>query len=114
MSRVAIVRCEDYARAGVPMLPVVAGRRATTRQMLAYAVLLWPTSLLPVALGFAGPLYGTGAVLLGGLFVAAAVRVRRAPAGDLRPARQMFALSILDLFLLFALLVAERGLDGIG
>ena len=109
----ALYRRQEYETAGVPMLPVVAGVAATTRQMLGYAIVLWPTSLLPVALGFAGPLYGTGAAVLGGLFVVAAVRVWRAAAHDLRPARQMFALSILHLFLLYAMLLAEQGLHGI-
>ena len=109
----ALYRRQEYETAGVPMLPVVAGVAATTRQMLGYAIVLWPTSLLPVAIGFAGALYGIGAAVLGGLFVVAAVRVWRAAADDLRPARQMFALSILHLFVLFAMLLAERGLDGI-
>ena len=107
----SLYRCREYADAGVPMLPVVAGVAATTRQMLGYAIVLWPISLLPVVLGFAGALYGTCAVLSGGLFVIAAVRVWRAPADDFRPAKQMFALSILHLFLLFAVLLAERGID---
>ena len=58
-------RTDEYARAGVPMLPVVAGRSATTRQILVYSVLLVPTSLLPWALGFAGSLYGATAALCG-------------------------------------------------
>ncbi len=107
----ALYRADDYARAGVPMLPVVAGARATRRQILAYAVALYPVTLLPYWMGFAGPLYGGAAAGLGLLFVFAAVRVQRAAAGDQRPARQMFGYSIFYLFLLFALLLAERGLN---
>src|SRR6267143_5189783 len=67
----ALNRADDYARAGVPMLPVVAGRAATTRQILIYSVVLLPISLLPWGFGFAGPIYGLAAadcgVILGGL-----------------------------------------------
>ncbi len=110
----ALYRRAEYADAGVPMLPVVAGTAATCRQMLVYAIVLLPISLLPVVLGIAGALYGFGAALLGVLFVIAAIRVCRAPAGDWRAARQMFGYSIFHLFLLFALLLAERGVDVVG
>ena len=53
-------RADEYARAGVPMLPVVAGRAATTRQILIYSVALAPISMLPWVLGFAGAIYGVG------------------------------------------------------
>jgi len=105
----ALYRSDDYARAGVPMLPVVAGKRETRRQILMYSVALWPLTLAPWWLGHAGPLYGVGAAGLSGLLVLAAIRVWR-DTGD-RAARQLFAYSILYLFLLFALLLAERGLN---
>lgn len=111
----ALYRSGDYARAGVPMMPVVAGRRSTKRQMLAYTLLLVPVSLMPFALGAAGLLYAGGTTLLGLAFIASAVRVLREPdAAEDRRARQMFGFSILYLFLVFALLLADSllGLAG--
>jgi len=90
----------------VPMMPVVAGAPATRRQMLAYAVLLLPLALAPWWLGIAGAVYGVAALLLGGLMIVAAVRVMILHSE--RSARQMFAFSILYLFLLFALLITDR------
>jgi protoheme IX farnesyltransferase len=103
----ALYRAGDYAKAGVPMLPVVAGARETKRQMLAYAVLLWPVALAPTLMGAAGWLYGAASLGLNAVFTLAALRVWRDP-GD-AAAKQMFAFSILYLFLLFALLVVDRG-----
>ena len=108
----ALYRSGDYAKAGVPMLPVVAGARETRRQILIYSLILVPVTLAPFALGFAGLLYGAGAAVLGALFLLLAARVQRD--GSERPARQLFAFSILYLFLLFALLLAERGLGVMG
>jgi protoheme IX farnesyltransferase len=102
----ALYRADDYAKAGIPMLPVVAGARATKRQMVIYTVLLFPLALAPWALGVTGALYGVAAALLGALFILAAVRVWQ-DTGD-RAARRMFAFSILYLFLLFSLLIADR------
>ncbi len=107
----ALYRSDEYAKAGVPMLPVVAGRAATRRQMLIYTLLLFPITLAPVALGAAGMIYGSVATVLGVLFVLSSVRVLRAADGDERPAKQMFGYSILYLFLLFATLLADRGFD---
>ncbi len=102
----ALFREGDYAKAGVPMMPLVAGARSTKRQMLAYTVLLLPLGLAPWALGVAGPVYGLGALLLGAFFVVLGVRVLREE-GD-RAAKQMFGFSILYLFLLFGLMMADR------
>jgi protoheme IX farnesyltransferase len=102
----ALYRAGDYAKAGVPMLPVVAGARATKAQMLAYTLLLLPLALLPWGLGMAGIVYGGAALLLGGLFVLAAVRVWF-DRGE-RSARAMFGYSILYLFLLFTMLILDR------
>ncbi|MGE0658314.1 MAG: heme o synthase [Reyranellaceae bacterium] len=102
----ALYRRGDYAAAGVPMLPVVAGERATRIQMLVYAVLLVPISLAPTLLGAVGWLYGAPALVLSLLFVATSLRVLVSTGHG--PARQMFAYSILYLFLLFALMVADR------
>src|SRR5712675_1378316 len=63
-------RSDEYARAGVPMLPVIAGRAATTRQILIYSVLLVPISVLPWALGFAGTIYAATAIVSGAILVA--------------------------------------------
>ncbi|MEX2295947.1 MAG: heme o synthase [Dongiaceae bacterium] len=102
----ALYRTGDYARAGVPMLPVVAGARATKLQMLVYTVLLLPVALAPWYLGMTGPLYGIAALVLGLLFIAAAVAVWL-DAGE-RSARRMFGFSILYLFLLFAIIGIDR------
>ncbi len=114
----ALYRSDDYQRAGVPMLPVVAGRRETKRQILLYAVLLLPVTLAPYFLGVAGPVYGALAALLGAIFIGCAVRVYREPdAARDRAARRMFAFSILYLFILFALLIVDRapyGMAGLG
>jgi heme o synthase len=102
----ALYRAGDYAKAGVPMLPVVAGTRETKKQMLVYTLLLWPLALAPALMGIAGMVYGALALVLSLLFTLMAVRVRR-DAGD-RSAKQMFGFSILYLFLLFAFLVIDR------
>jgi protoheme IX farnesyltransferase len=102
----ALFRAGDYARAGVPMLPVVAGPEATKRQMLAYTVLLLPLALLPWWLGLAGPAYAVVALALGLLFVVAALRVL-VDLGD-RAAKHMFAYSVLYLFMLFAVMLIDR------
>ena len=108
----ALYRSDDYARAGVPMLPVVRGAAETKRQILAYTILLLPLSVLPTVLGFAGWIYGAAAILLGLVFIAAALAVRF-DATD-RSSKRMFGYSILYLFGLFAMLIADRapGLAG--
>ena len=102
-------RTDEYARAGVPMLPVVAGRAETTRQILIYSILLLPVSLLPWALGFAGALYGMAAVTGGAIFVRLALLLRRGAASDARAAHRLFGFSIVYLFMLFVVLWADRG-----
>jgi protoheme IX farnesyltransferase len=101
----ALVKSGDYARAGVPMLPVVAGARETKRQILIYVVLLLPIALAPTLLGVAGWIYGSAAIALGLMFLLAAIRVWFDESE--RSARQMFAFSILYLFALFALLIVD-------
>jgi protoheme IX farnesyltransferase len=98
---------EDYARAGVPMMPVTAGHASTKRQMLAYTLLLLPIGVAPYFLGVAGPIYLAGAALLGLWFVKDAVAVLRDETH--KSARAMFGFSILYLFLLFGLLMADSG-----
>ncbi|HYC13486.1 MAG TPA: heme o synthase, partial [Stellaceae bacterium] len=106
----ALYKTGDYARAGVPMLPVVAGERETKRQMLLYTLLLWPSALAPYFLGLAGAIYGAAALGLSILFTGLAVAVWRE--SGYTNARRMFAYSILYLFLLFALLVIDRAMPG--
>jgi len=105
----ALYRSDDYARAGVPMMPVVKGKSATRKQILAYAVLLFPAGLLPSVVGLAGPLYTAAAVLFGGWLVAEAFAVYRERDEVREPAaRRLFGVSILYLFVLFAALILER------
>src|SRR5215813_1043959 len=95
----------EYARAGVPMLPVVAGRTETKRQILLYSVLLVAISLMPWALGFAGAVYGAAAAMLGAILVFLAWQVRRSDDKERRPARRLFVFSMLYLVLLFGVLL---------
>jgi len=103
----ALYRSDDYARAGVPMLPVVAGELETRRQILLYSLLLVPLTLLPWWLALVGPVYGLGAVILGAGLLLLAVQIRLGR--DMVAPRRMFGFSIAYLFLLFALLLVERG-----
>jgi protoheme IX farnesyltransferase len=102
-------RADEYARAGVPMLPVVAGRAETTRQILIYSIALFLVSLLPWALGFAGAIYGATATVCGATFIALALTLVRSSEADRRPAHRLFAFSILYLFVLFAALLIGKG-----
>ena len=104
----ALNRVDEYARAGVPMLPVVAGRSATAKQILVYSLLLLPVSILPWALGFTGGVYGAVAAISGAIFVALAVQLRRSRGVNQHAAHRLFAFSILYLFLLFAALLADQ------
>jgi heme o synthase len=105
----ALYRHSDYAKAGVPMLPVTAGIPATKRQIIIYTLLLVAVSLSPILAG-AGMAYGIGAALLGANFLRHAVRVLRTE--DPRTAMRMFGFSILYLFILFALLVVDHLTQG--
>jgi protoheme IX farnesyltransferase len=107
----SLYRAEDYARAGVPMLPVVAGAAETRRQILRYTLILAPVGVAPWLLGYAGVLYGISAVLAGGAMIALAIRVRREARGH-AASKQMFGFSILYLFLLFAMLLVDRMAGG--
>jgi protoheme IX farnesyltransferase len=102
----ALTRADEYARAGVPMLPVVAGRSATAQQIFVYSFLLLPVSILPWALGFTGGVYGAVAAACGAILVALAAQLRRSRGINQHAARRLFAFSILYLFLLFAALLA--------
>src|SRR5476649_1898037 len=98
----ALYRTEDYARAGIPMLPVVAGDASTRRHILLYTLILVPMGIAPWPLGFAGVLYGLTAVVTGAIMVALAGQVLREHRPAERASRHLFAFSILYLFLLFA------------
>ncbi len=108
----AMLRTEEYARAGVPMLPVVAGERETRRQILLYSILMAPVGALPYLLGYTSALYGAVSIVSGLLFVQAAFRLRNAVAGEAteRAAKKMFGFSILYLGLLFAVLLIDQGI----
>jgi protoheme IX farnesyltransferase len=108
----ALNRTDDYARAGVPMLPVVAGRAATTRQILIYSGLLVLVSELPWVLGFAGAVYGTIAAICGALFLLLAYQLNRSIEPDRRAAHRLFVFSIVYLFALFAGLLIDHGNGG--
>jgi protoheme IX farnesyltransferase len=104
----ALTRADDYARARIPMLPVVAGSAQTKRQILVYTAILAPLGVAPSLIGFAGALYGVTAALAGGIMFVLAWRVRseREPG---QASRQLFSFSILYLFVLFAMLLVEQG-----
>jgi protoheme IX farnesyltransferase len=105
----ALYRNEDYARAGVPMLPVVAGKRETRRQILLYAVATVLSGFLPVALGFAGALYLGVSAICGAWFLNSTIAVLRDRDEKHEPAaRKLFGVSILYLFAIFAALIAEQ------
>jgi protoheme IX farnesyltransferase len=108
----ALVKSGDYARAGIPMMPNVAGPDSTRRQILAYTLLLVPAGLAPVALGFGGLAYAVVSVLSSAGMLALAIQVflRREGEAAARAAQHLFAFSILYLFLIFAALLAEHGL----
>ena len=108
----SLYRADDYERAGVPMLPVVAGAVETRRQILRYTLVLAPVGVAPWLLGYSGALYGITAVLAGGAMVALAIRVRGEARGY-AASKQMFGFSILYLFLLFAMLLVDRMAGGL-
>ena len=111
----ALLRVRDYEKAGVPMLPVVAGPGATRTQILIYSLILAPLGMAPAVIGLGGALYAAAAAVLGALFVVMAVdchRKREGEAAD-RAAKNLFGYSVLYLFLLFAVLLLEHGF-GIG
>jgi heme o synthase len=105
----ALNRTDDYARAGVPMLPVVAGRAATTRHILIYSGLLVLASELPWVLGFTGTVYGAITAIGGTFFLLLAFQLSRRIGTDRRPAHRLFAFSIFYLFMLFAAFLINHG-----
>lgn len=111
----ALFKMGDYHTVGVPMLPNVAGERATRFQIVVYSLLLAVCGVLPWFLGFAGALYGAVAVVLGAVFVIRALQVwRDAGADNMRAEKRLFGFSILYLFLLFSALLLTPVLSLIG
>ena len=109
----ALLRKKEFARAGLPMLPVVAGDDETRRQILIYSVVVAIVGVSPMPFGFAGLGYGILAGILGILFIGFALAVRRTRKGApaQKASRRLFAFSVLYLFLLFAILLVE-GMQG--
>lgn len=108
----ALVKSADYARAGIPMLPNVAGPAATRRQIVAYTLVLAPVAVLPALMGFGGLIYLIVSVVTGLAMIGLSLRVLRVTEGEPanKAAYALFGFSILYLFLLFAVLLAENGL----
>jgi len=106
----ALYRCRDYERVGVPMLPVVAGPAETRRQIWLYSLVLVVLALVPSFIGMAGVAYLIAAVGLGAMFLYLAWRVRKITEGREADtaARHLFGFSILYLFLLFAVMLVEH------
>jgi protoheme IX farnesyltransferase len=101
----------DYARAGVPMLPAIAGQRATRLQIMLYSVPMAIAAVAPWAMGLTGRIYGIGTSLLTAIFLLLAARVgfsRETDQIKMKPERRLFAFSILYLFLVFGLVVADK------
>jgi len=103
----------DYAAAGIPMLPVVAGIENTRRQILLYSLPMAAAAVAPWPLGLTGPIYGASAIVLSGVFLVLATRVagnRASEPSQMGPEKHLFAFSVFYLFALFAILVADRWL----
>src|SRR6478609_3394148 len=109
----ALYRTEDYARARIPMLPVVSGDASTRRQIMLYTLILVPLGVAPWALGYTGALYGVTAIVTGAIMLVLGWQVFRESRPAERASRNLFAFSILYLFLLFAVLLVERGWGGL-
>ncbi len=105
----ALLKQRDYGRAGVPMAPLLWGERETMWQMLWYTVILVPLTLLPVAFGAFGLVYGVSAAILGALLLLGIVRVMRA-AQWTAPAWRVYKFSLLYLALLFVAMAVDRGI----
>ncbi|MBD3837955.1 heme o synthase [Brevundimonas sp.] len=129
----ALYSAGDYAKAGIPMMPVVRGARSTRLQILIYSLVFVPVAIAPAVVGLGGPVYLAVSVLGGLGFLGLALRLYRSRAGDepdkaeavgreaalydvraqAKPARDLFAFSILYLMALFAALLVEA-LSGMG
>lgn len=108
----------DYAKVGIPMMPVVAGEAATRRQILIYSLLLLPLAATPWLIGGTGLFYGVSALVLSSIFLIlslpVAFRKRVDEADPMKAEKRLFGFSVLYLFALFAALVADRLVWGQG
>ena len=102
----ALFANEDYKRANIPMMPVIAGEASTKRQMLFYTLILFPVAMAPYFMGFAGMLYGAVAGLLGLFFIFTSIRVMRDETH--KSAKLMFGFSVFYLFALFLALMLDH------
>lgn len=102
----ALVKNDDYTNASIPMLPVVAGKPETQKQILIYSVILAPVGVAPSLIGLASPVYGAIAAIMGGVFLYQAIRLYRS--GSDADAMGLFKFSILYLFTLFAVMIADK------
>ena len=111
----ALLKSDDYARAGVPMMPNAKGPARTRLEILLYTIALAPIAVVPYAMGFASLVYGVASVIGGALMLLCALRVytQREGAAAAAASKHLFAFSILYLFLLFALLVVEHGIGAV-
>ncbi|RUW95390.1 protoheme IX farnesyltransferase, partial [Mesorhizobium sp. M8A.F.Ca.ET.059.01.1.1] len=103
----ALFKVGDYAAAGIPMMPNVAGQASTRKQIFAYSLLLAPIGVLPWMLGFASAFYGIASAALGAGFIWHAWRVLVVADKETKPAKALFAFSIFYLFAIFAILLAD-------
>jgi protoheme IX farnesyltransferase len=105
----ALFKSEDYGRAGIPMMPNVAGHASTRRQIFAYSVLIAPVGALPWILGYTTAVYGAASIALGIGFVWYAWKVLRMGDDDrvMKPAKKLFAYSLLYLFAIFAVYLGD-------
>jgi len=103
----ALVSNDDYKKAKIPMMPLVAGDQSTRVQMLIYTLVLLAASLVPWFMGYAGAIYGVSAIVLGGLFTISAIKVLLDKSD--KAAKLMFGCSILYLFLIFFALMVDHG-----
>jgi protoheme IX farnesyltransferase len=109
-------RAQEYARAGIPMLPVVAGHAETRRQILLYSIVLAPVGASPWLLGYSGLLYGVTAIAAGVTMIGLSLRIVALGDRDegTRAGKRLFGVSILYLFVLFAVLLIDDWLGAPG
>ena len=109
----ALFKAQEYERAGVPMMPNVAGEASTRRQIFVYSLLLAPLGVLPWPMGYSSALYGVAAALLGAAFVWYAWKVLVMPDEDrvMKPAKALFGYSLLYLFAIFAAYLADSVIE---
>ena len=112
----SLSRAQEYARAGIPMLPVVAGHAETRRQILLYSIVLAPVGASPWLLGYSGLLYGAVAIAAGAAMIGLSLRIVAVGDRDkgTRAGKQLFGVSILYLFVLFAVLLIDDRLGAPG